>query len=249
MYKINEISKITGISPRMLRHYDKLDLLRPNKSRENNYRIYTDEDLCKLQEILFFKELDFSLDEIKIILENPNYDRTEAFTHQKVILLKKIERLNEIVLSLEDGINKIRKEQKMSEKNFKSFSTEEIEKYQNEVKELYGNTSTHKEYKEKTKNYKKGDFDKIQQEMNKKLESIALHMIKGFDSKEVQEALHEYREYINTNFYSCTLEIFRGLGELYVSDTRFTENINKIRNGLSEFLKKAINFYCDNNKK
>lgn len=249
MYKINEISKITGISPRMLRHYDKLDLLRPNKSRENNYRIYTDEDLCKLQEILFFKELDFSLDEIKIILENPNYDRTEAFTHQKVILLKKIERLNEIVLSLEDSIDKIRKEQKMSEKNFKSFSTEEIEKYQNEVKELYGNTSTHKEYKEKTKNYKKRDFDKIQQEMNKKLESIALHMIKGFDSKEVQEALHEYREYINTNFYSCTLEIFRGLGELYVSDTRFAKNINKIRDGLSEFLKKAINFYCDNNKK
>lgn len=248
MYKINEISKITGISPRMLRHYDKLDLLRPNKSNENNYRIYTDEDLCKLQEILFFKELDFSLEEIKIILKNPNYDRTEAFSHQKTILLKKIDRLNEIVLSLEDSINKIRKEQKMSEKNFKSFSMEEIEKYQNEVKELYGNTNAHKEYKEKTKDYKKDDFDKIQQEMNKKLESIAIYMIKGFDSKEVQGAIHEYREYINTNFYNCTIDIFRGLGELYISDKRFSENIDKIRTGLSEFLEKAIKFYCDNQK-
>lgn len=248
MYKINEISKITGISPRMLRHYDKLDLLRPNKSSENNYRIYTHEDLCKLQEILFFKELDFSLEEIKNILENPNYNRMEAFVHQKRLLLKKIERLNGIVSTLEDSMKKTEKETKMSEKKFKGFSIDHIEKYKNEVKKLYGNTDAYKEYQEKNKNYKTDDFKKIQQDMNKNLESIAVHMEKGIDSKEVQGALHEYREYINTNFYNCTIDIFRGLGELYITDTRFTKNIDSIKSGLSEFLKKSIDFYCDNNK-
>ena len=248
MYKINEISKITGISPRMLRHYDKLDLLRPNKSSENNYRIYTNEDLCKLQEILFFKELDFSLEEIKNILENPNYNRVAAFIHQKRLLLKKIERLNGIISTLDESMKKTEKEIKMSEKNFKSFSIDHIEKYQNEVKKLYGNTNAYKEYQEKNKNYKTDDFKKIQQDMNKKLESIAIHMEKGIDSTEVQGALHEYREYITTNFYNCTIDIFRGLGELYITDTRFTKNIDSIKYGLSEFLKKAIDFYCDNNK-
>ena len=244
MYKINEISKITGISPRMLRHYDKLDLLRPNKSNDNNYRIYTNEDLCKLQEILFFKELDFSLEEIKTILENPNYNRIEAFKLQKNLLLKKIERLNSIVNTLDNSI-KNSKEEKMNEKDFKSFSMKEIEKYQNEAKELYGNSIAYKEYEEKAKNYKKNDFDKIQIEMNEKLSSIAKFMDKGYDSKEVQGALGEYRRYINDNFYHCTLDIFRGLSELYVSDPRFTKNIDSVATGLSNFLKKAIDFYCD----
>lgn len=245
MYKINEISKITGISPRMLRHYDKLDLLRPNKSCDNNYRIYTNKDLCKLQEILFFRELDFSLEEIKTILDNPNYNRIEAFKQQKSLLLKKIERLNRIVSTLNESMKKTEKEKKMTEKSFKDFSMKEIEQYKKEVKELYGNTTAFKEYEEKTKNHKENDFKRIQSEMNKKLESIAIHMAKGFDSKEVQGALHEYREYINTNFYSCTLDIFRGLGELYTSDKRFTSNIDGIKTGLSEFLKRAITFYCD----
>ena len=244
MYKINEISKITGISPRMLRHYDKLGLLRPNKSNDNNYRIYTNNDLCKLQEILFFKELEFSLEEIKTILENPNYNRMEAFKLQKNLLLKKIERLNSIVKTLDSSIENS-KEEKMNEKDFKSFSMKEIEKYQNEAKKLYGNSIAYKEYEEKSKNYKKNDFDKIQTEMNEKLSSIAKFMDKGYDSVEVQGALDEYRKYIDTNFYHCTLDIFRGLGELYISDPRFTKNIDSIEVGLSRFLKEAIDFYCD----
>lgn len=78
--------------------------------------------------------------------------------------------------------------------------------------------------------------------------NLASLMDESPDNKKVQESIHQFREHISKNFYDCTPEIFRGLGELYVNDERFTANIDKYKTGLSKFLREAINAYCDNVK-
>lgn len=244
---------MAGISVRMLHHYDKIGLLDPESVSAAGYRLYSDENLDRLQQILFFKELNFPLQEIKIILDSPNFNKKEALeTHRQLLLEKKL-RLEKIIQSVDKTINSMEGEFKMDKKEILNvFSMTEIEehqrKYSEEVKEKYGNTSAYKESNEKTSKYTKEDWSNIMKDWDIIYKKLANLMDKNPDDKEVQEYIHQSREHISKNFYDCTPEIFRGLGEIYVNDERFTANIDKYKTGLSKFLRDAINVYCDNIK-
>ncbi|AUN17015.1 MerR family transcriptional regulator [Clostridium botulinum] len=252
-YKIKEVADMAGISVRMLHHYDKIGLLDPESVSAAGYRLYSDENLDRLQQILFFKELNFPLQEIKIILDSPNFNKKEALeTHRQLLLEKKL-RLEKIIQSVDKTINSMEGEFKMDKKEILNvFSMTEIEehqrKYSEEVKEKYGNTSAYKESNEKTSKYTKEDWSNIMKDWDIIYKKLANLMDKSPDDKEVQEYIHQSREHISKNFYDCTPEIFRGLGEIYVNDERFTANIDKYKTGLSKFLRDAINVYCDNIK-
>lgn len=244
---------MAGISVRMLHHYDKIGLLDPESVSDAGYRLYSDENLDRLQQILFFKELNFPLQEIKIILDSPNFNKKEALeTHKQLLLEKKI-RLEKIIQSVDKTISSMEGEFKMNKKEvLGAFDMTEIEehqkKYSEEVKNKYGNTSAYKESNEKTSKYTKEDWNNIMKDWDIIYKKLANLMDKNPDDKEVQEYIHQFREHISKNFYDCTPEIFRGLGELYVNDERFTANIDKYKTGLSKFLREAINVYCDNIK-
>ncbi|NFL56502.1 MerR family transcriptional regulator [Clostridium botulinum] len=252
-YKIKEVADMAGISVRMLHHYDKIGLLKPESVNAAGYRLYSDENLNRLQQILFFKELNFPLQEIKIILDSPNFNKKEALeTHRQLLLEKKL-RLEKIIQSVDKTINSMEGEFKMDKKEILNvFSMTEIEehqrKYSEEVKEKYGNTSAYKESNEKTSKYTKEDWSNIMKDWDIIYKKLANLMDKNPDDEEIQESVHQLRGHISKNFYDCTPEIFRGLGELYVNDERFTANIDKYKIGLSKFLRKAINVYCDNIK-
>lgn len=244
---------MAGISVRMLHHYDKIGLLNPESVNAAGYRLYSDENLDRLQQILFFKELNFSLQEIKIILDSPNFDKKEALKVHRQLLLEKKLRLEKIIQSVDKTINSMEGEFKMDKKEaLNVFNMTEIEehqrKYSKEVKEKYGNTSAYKESNKKTSKYTKEDWSNIMKGWDEIYKKLASLMDKNPDDKEVQESVHQFREHISKNFYDCTPEIFRGLGELYVNDERFTANIDKYKTGLSKFLREAINVYCDNIK-
>ncbi|CEQ12437.1 transcriptional activator TipA [[Clostridium] sordellii] len=130
MYKVNEISKLTGVSIRMLHHYDKIGLLVPSEKTEKNYRLYSDEDIKKLYQILIFKELEFPLKEIKSILESSDFDRKEALKLQKDLMIKKKKRMDEIIQSISEVINNLEGDKKMSEKNFNVFNYEKVKEHQ-----------------------------------------------------------------------------------------------------------------------
>ncbi|KEI98898.1 MerR family transcriptional regulator [Clostridium botulinum A2B3 87] len=252
-YKIKEVADMAGISVRMLHHYDKIGLLDPESVSAAGYRLYSDENLDRLQQILFFKELNFPLQEIKIILDSPNFDKKEALKVHRQLLLEKKLRLEKIIRSVDKTINSMEGEFKMDKKEILNvFSMTEIEehqrKYSEEVKEKYGNTSAYKESNKKTSKYTKEDWSNIMKGWDIIYKKLANLMDKNPDDKEVQEYIHQFREHISKNFYDCTPEIFRGLGELYVNDERFTANIDKYKTGLSKFLREAINVYCDNIK-
>jgi DNA-binding transcriptional MerR regulator len=250
MYKVKEVAELAGISVRTLHHYDNIGLLKPTHIGVNGYRLYSEEDLARLQQILFFKELDFSLQDIKGILDNPNFDRRKALYTQKQLLVEKKHRLERIIQSVEQTIQSIEGGTVMTKKEmFEPFDMKKIEehqkKYEQEVKEKYGGTKAYEESMQKTASYKEDDWKRIQEKSENLYKRMIQAMHKGPEDAEVQQIVGEMRQHITDNFYECTPEMFRGLGDLYVNDPRFTKNIDKYQPGLAAFLRKAMHVYCD----
>ena len=252
MYKINEVSKLTGVSIRMLHHYDKIRLLEPSKRTDSNYRMYNDDDIARLYQILLFKELEFPLQEIKQILDDKDFNREEVLKAQRNLIFEKKQRLERILESIDDTIESLGGNV-MSKDNFKAFGYEEVkkhqEKYKEETKKRYGKSDAYRESQGKTSKYSKNDWENIMQEAGAIYEELYKLMDKDPSDEKVQELIQKWRNHITTNFYNCTIEIFRCLALMYVGDERFTKNIDKYGEGLAKFMSDAMNIYCDNNTK
>lgn len=245
--KINEVAKLTGVTIRTLHYYDEIGLLKPSQISEAGYRLYDENALSTLQQILFFKELDFPLNEIKEIMDNPEFDITEALQYHKELLIKKCERINKLIKLVEKTL---KGESNMS---FKEFDMTEIENaknnYAKEVKERWGNSDAYFESEKKTSGYNKNQWQKINEESNALLKTFADNIDKAPDSKEVQELVKELQKFITSRFYKCTNEILQGLGQMYIGDERFKKNIDKNGEGTAEFMSEAITIYCKNTQK
>ncbi|GAA0743576.1 MerR family transcriptional regulator [Clostridium oceanicum] len=240
--KIREVAKLTGITVRTLHYYDEIGLLKPSGITKSGYRLYDKEALLKLQQILFFKELKFSLAEIKNIITNPQFDKKKALENQKKLLIKKRKRIDDLINLVN---NRIKGEESMS---FKEFDMTEIEnakkKYAKEVKERFGNSDAYKESEKKCNGYSKNQWKEIDKECKDIFKAFASNMDKRVDSEEVQDLVKRWQKLITLRFYNCTNEILKGLGVMYVKDERFKENIDKNGEGTAEFISKAIEVYC-----
>ncbi|SHI94629.1 DNA-binding transcriptional regulator, MerR family [Clostridium cavendishii DSM 21758] len=252
-YKVKELSSLAKVSVRTLHHYDEIDLLKPEYISDAGYRLYSENDIERLQQILFFKELDFSLKEIKEILDNPHFNKIYALNGQKELLIEKKNRLEKIIEAIDKSIVLAKGGLKMSkEEIFSTFNMDEVnkikEKYAKEAKEKFGNSEAYKQSEEKGAKYNENDWKNIMADAQKIFGEIASMMDKSPSDDAVQSLVDKWRQYISKNFYNCTIEIFRGLGQMYIYDERFTKNIDKTKDGLAKFLSKAIEIYCNNNK-
>lgn len=240
MRTVNEVSKLTGVSVRTLHHYDAIGLLKPAKTTEAGYRLYDDTALSRLQDILLFRELQFPLKEIKAILDSPGFDPSEALTQQIELLELQYKHIGELI-SFAREIQK----KGVREMNFRVFDNSEIEQYKAEAKAKWGDTEAYQEYEQKQKSGH--DFSEMaSQLMNLFSEIGALRQLPP-DDKAVQEKISVLQNFISGNYYTCTAEILRSLGQMYVSDERFKHNIDKAGGeGTAEFVNQAIAFYCSN---
>ncbi|QNK39983.1 MerR family transcriptional regulator [Caproicibacter fermentans] len=240
--KINEVAKLTGVTIRALHYYDAVGLLKPNGITDTGYRIYDEETLETLQQILFFKELDFSLNDIKEIMTNPHYDKMEALQKHKELLIQKRNRLDGLIALIE---NTIKGDTSMS---FKEFDMTEIEtnkkKYAAEVKTRWGNTEAYKESEEKTSSYDEQQWKILNGEGANILKTFGENRHLAPDSEAAQVLVKRWQTYITTNFYNCTKEILSCLGLMYIGDKRFTQNIDKNGTGTAEFMANSIAIYC-----
>ncbi len=253
-YTVKKVADIVGVSVRTLQYYDKIGLLKPETISSSGYRLYSDDNLLKLQEILFFKELGFELSQIKTIMTSPNYERKAALVSHRELLIEKKKRLEKIINSVEKTLDLIQGGIIMDKNEmFSAFDMEEIEKhkqkYAEETRQKYGNSQAYKESQEKTSKYTKDDWAKVMGKGGEIFQKIANYMDKPPSAPEVQSAIEEWRQHITESFYNCTPEIFRGLSAMYISDERFTENIDKTKPGLAKFLSSAMRIYCDNVEK
>lgn len=240
--RISEVAKLTGITVRTLHYYDEIGLLKPSEITEAGYRLYSREDLEILQQILFFRELDFPLSQIKEIMNNPNYDKEEALKKQKELLIQQRQRIEGLIKLIE---KRIEGDNNMS---FKEFDMNEIEenkkKYAKEVKERWGTSKAYEESEKKTSSYNKEKWGDINQETSEIFKGFAELRNSDPGSEEVQELVRRWQKYIIDNFYTCTNEILSGLGLMYVEDERFKENLDKNGEGTAKLMAEAIKIYC-----
>ncbi len=240
--RISEVAKLTGITVRTLHYYDEIGLLKPSEITEAGYRLYSREDLEILQQILFFRELDFPLSQIKEIMNNPNYDKEEALKKQKELLIQQRQRIEGLIKLIE---KRIEGDNNMS---FKEFDMNEIEenkkKYAKEVKERWGTSKAYEESEKKTSSYNKEKWGDINQETSEIFNGFAELRNSDPGSEEVQELVRRWQKYITDNFYTCTNEILSGLGLMYVEDERFKENLDKNGEGTAKLMAEAIKSYC-----
>ena len=238
--RIRDFAEFTGVSVRTLHHYDKIGLLEPAYiDEENGYRYYNQDSLVKMQEIMFYRELDFPLKEIGLLMNSPDYDRFEALNDQKKLLIIKMERLERLILAIDDAIR--------GENIMKKFNTVEFDLYKDEVKEKWGNTEAYAEYAEKTKNNSTAKNNEMLREMDGRIGMFAFCKERGtpYDDPAIMCIVEEFRQFISMNFYSCNKEILTGLGKMYVEDPRFKKNIDKHGEGTAEYISKAIEAYCE----
>ncbi len=237
--QIKEFSEFVGVSVRTLHYYDEIGLLRPAEvDRITGYRFYDEKSLLRMQEILFYRELDFPLKSIGKILSSSNYNKKEVLQEQKQMLIIKKERLERLISAIDSA--------EKGEVVMKAFDNSEFERYKAEAQEKWGNTDAYKEYAEKTKDYRKNNWSNLAADMEIIFEEFVISMKNGDDpkSEEAQNLVKKLQNHITKNYYNCTNEILFGLGQMYVADERFKNNIDKHADGTAAYVKEAITYYC-----
>ena len=239
--KISEVAKLTGITVRTLHYYDEIGLLKPDGVTEVGYRVYSDADLELLQQILFFRELDFPLEDIRRIMQNPAYDREDALRKQKELLLQKRGRLDRLIALVDSTL---KGERDMS---FRQFDATEIEetrrRYAEEAKQRWGDTAAYAEYEARSENVSDAQQRMLDGEGAELLREFGTKRALAPDSPEAQALVKKWQDYISASYYTFTKEILACLGKMYVGDARFTQNIDRFGEGTAAFMAAAIEVY------
>lgn len=245
-YLIKEVSDISGISIRMLRHYDSNGLLKPRKNPDNGYRYYSESDLEKLYRIMYLKELDFSISDIMKILDKSEGSMTEALAGQRELLIEKRDRLNKIIRQINiliKGEKRMNNKEKFTAFDEKAFD-EHKNKYAEEAKRKYNGTPEYEQSKRRTSEYSKSDWEKINSEAAEIYRKFADLMGSSPENPEALAVAKEWQNHISHYYYECSDEVFIGLADMYIADSRFTNNIDKYGNGLAHFMSRAMKASC-----
>lgn len=242
--KINEVAKLTGVTVRTLHYYDEIGLLKPSNITESGYRLYNEDELSKLQQILFFKELEFSLNEIKDIITNPDFDRIKVLKNQKELLIKKRKRIDNLITLVDSTL---KGENNMSFKEFDMTEIEEsMKEYAEEVQERWGNTQAYAQSRKRTSSYNKEQWAQIDAEVKGIFRTFADLSSQGLSpgSEQAQAAVKSWQNCISNHFYTCGDEMLASLGMMYTEDERFRKNLDEFGDGTAQFMSKSIEIYC-----
>jgi DNA-binding transcriptional MerR regulator len=242
-YTVKQLADLAGVTTRTIHYYDEIGLLHPASYGKNCYRYYDEEAMLRLQQILFFRELDFSLDMIRSTIDRPDFDLLLALEGHKRALQERIDRIYCLIDTVDKTIKHLRGEINMSKKDFYTgFDEEKQKRYEQQVRERFGD-----EAMAKTKDWnaytpeEKNDILAEGYEINM---GIVATMENGYNSPEVQYWIGRWYNAINTHFYACSLEIFKALGHGYNEDPEFNAFYENIHPGLAAFMEKAMTYYC-----
>lgn len=241
-WQIGEMARRAGVSVRTLRHYDAVGLLAPCEVTQSGYRLYDAAAMARLEQILYFRELGFSLEEIREIMSSPAYEAREAMQRQKELLEMQRKRIDAMIARLDEAMAG------MGEPDMEVFDMSEIEKakkqYAGEAKVRWGETDAYRQSEQRTAKYGKADWQRIQAGMTQLFEGFAAVRDLPAEDERVQALVRDWQQYITDHFYACTDEILAGLGQMYVCDERFRANIDQSGEGTAACMSRAIAAYC-----
>ena len=238
---VHEVSQRTGLSVRTLQYYDRIGLLVPQTRTQSGYRIYTENDLETLQQIMLFRELEFPLKEIRRIIASPDFDREKALGQQIGLLELQKEHIENLIRLAREIREKGAKELK-----FDAFDKQKLDEYAKQAKDSWGKTEAYREYEKKAAGRNTDEEGSIAQGLMKIFTRFGA--IRGQDpaSGEAQKLVKELQGYITEHYYTCTNEILKGLGSMYAAGGEFTQNIDRAGGeGTAVFVDKAIRRHCE----
>ncbi len=242
-YSVGDVARLAGVTVRTLHHYDEIGLLSPSGRSPAGYRRYAEADLERLHQILTYRELGFSLEQIAQILADPGTDLMDHLRRQHRLLRERLERLKKIIDTIEVMMEARQVGVRLTpQERFEVFGDSDPAQYEDEARRRWGDTEAYRESQRRAARYSKEDWQRIKAETGDLYQRIAAAMRDGkpADSPEVMDLAEEHRRQISRWFYDCGYDMHRGLAEMYVTDHRFTENIDRNGEGLAVYLREAI---------
>ena len=244
-YSVKQLSKLAGVSVRTLHHYDQIDLFKPAFRSEKGYRFYERNELLLLQQILFYRELGFSLQDIHAIINDTDFDMAEALMNHKKELKSQLSRIKLLLKTVDKTIFELKNKQTMTDQEiYEGFTSQQVETMRQEVKAKWGEKQLLASEERIRKMGKEGwnDLKAKGEEINQLLADL---MDLEPSHIQVQQAVGLHFKQMNA-YYEVSKERYLGLADMYVKDERFKVYYEKYREGLALFLKSAITVFCKN---
>lgn len=250
-YTIHKLAELAGISTRTLRYYDEIDLLKPASLTEAGYRMYGSEEVNRLQQILFYRELGISLGQIKDILTSPGFDSTVALKEHKEKLIQKRAQLDLLIINVDKSIQEYERGIKMTDKEkFEGFKQELVDNnedmYGEEIRNAYGNNVIDQS-NALLKNMTKEQYEEVVKLEQDVLDSLKEAMVAGDPTSKLgQKTAKLHKQWISFHWPKYSKQAHAGLAEMYVADERFQAYYDKVQTGAAQFLRDAIVEYTKN---
>ncbi|MEV0172599.1 MerR family transcriptional regulator [Streptomyces sp. NPDC050803] len=245
-YSVGQVAGFAGVTVRTLHHYDDIGLLVPSERSRAGHRRYSDADLDRLQQILFYRELGFPLDEVAALLDDQAAGKADPRAYlrrQHELLTARIEKLQKMAAAVEHAMEARRMGINLTpEERFEVFGDKDPEQYAEEAEQRWGGTEAYAESQRRAATYTKDDWKRMQAEVASWGERYDALMAAGVPptGEAAMDMAEEHRQHICRWFYECPYEMHRCLGEMYVSDERFKAFYDSMRPGLAEHLRDAI---------
>ncbi len=247
-YTVQQLADLAGVTVRTLHHYDEIGLLKPERAG-NNYRSYGEAELLRLQQILFYRELEVPLEQIAAIIDAPGFDMKKALAEHRAELSKKQLRLAGLLGTIDKTLLKLSGKKDLSDDElFEAFWEKHETEYAPEAKARFGHTDAWKQSQERTKHLTKEDFKRMAKEADIFMKALAALIDRGPEDAEVQAMIARHYKSLET-FYDPSPELYRGLSEMYMNDPRFRATYEKYDARMPEFMRDAMLVYCDRMKK
>lgn len=244
-FTVGELARLSGVTVRTLHHYDEIGLVRPSGRTAAGYRLYGEQDVLRLHQVLLFRDIGMALDEIARAIENVE-SQGELLRHHREVLLIRRARFDAMLASVDARLAILDREQKgmnMTPDEVGSlFSGFDPAPYEEEAKARWGDSDAYQESARRTKGYGKADWQQYRREASAIDGNLILLMQANtkVTDRAVQAAVEEHRLLIDRWFYPCSVAMHKNLGAMYVTDERFTANLNKIASGYAQYLSGAI---------
>ena len=246
-WTVGQVADVFGVTVRTLHHYDEIGLLTPSERTRAGYRLYTDEDLTRLQQIVVYRRLEMPLDEIATVL-NRGEDAVTHLRRQRDAVMTRLDELTDIVVAIDRALEREMNDEPATTEDLKElFGDGFTDEYQQEAQDRWGDTDAWKQSAARTKSYTKDDWAAVKAEM----EAVNAAFVAALQSGEpatsaaAMDAAEQHRRHIHDRFYDIDHDFHRGLADLYVSDPRFTKTYDDIAPGLAAYVRDAIHANAD----
>ena len=248
VWTVGQVSEELGVTVRTLHHYDQIGLLRPSVRSPAGYRLYTEADLERLQNIVVYRRLGFPLDEVAELLEADGADLERHLRRQREAVMARLDELSDLVTAIDralerevSGVKLTREEQR------ELFGDGFSEDYAREAQERWGETEAWKQSQARTERYTKADWVRVKAEMEAVGQAFVAAKRAGLPagSTEAMDAAEAHRRHIHERFYDLPYDMHRGLGDMYLADPRFTKTYEDLEPGLAQYVRNAIHANAD----